>query len=76
MQPTYESVLGAHGSVVSLGRRDDVKVADEGGDDNTKRNVSKVLSAAESAASSKRHQVLMHQGQLRRVSVGFQPTVR
>jgi hypothetical protein len=59
-QSTHESVLGAHGDVVGLRRRNDVKVADGGGDDNTKHKVGKVLSAAEAAASSKRHQVLVH----------------
>jgi len=60
MRPTHEGVLDVHGGVVGLGRRDDVKVADKGGDDNTNHNVSEVLSTAESAASSKRHHVLVH----------------
>lgn len=75
MQPAHESVLGAHRGVVGLWRRNDVKVADDGGDDNPKHNVSKILSAAESAASSERHQVLVHQGQLGGVGMGFEPAI-
>ena len=74
-QPTHESILGAHRGIVCLGRRNDVKVADDGGDHHPKDNVSKILPAAESAASPKRHQMLVHQGQLGGVSMGFEPAI-
>jgi len=46
MRATHKGVLDAHRGVVGFGRRDDVKVADEGGNDNTNHEVSKALSAA------------------------------